>query len=332
MSAKHNFCTLFDSNYLSRALVMYHSLKKTGDEFELYAVCFDDMAYQILIRLELPNLIAIPLHEFESSELLGVKEQRTAGEYCWTCTPHVIRYALDTYKLPEVTYLDADLCFYDKPSLLLSELEECGKSVLITEHRYTPRYDQSATSGIYCVQFMTFRADERGLKVLQWWQDRCIEWCYARYEDGKFGDQKYLDDWTQRFEGIHVLQHIGGGAAPWNVQRYAFEQNDRGGIEVDGAPLVFFHFHGYRHYRDGTHDLGNYWLGRSVIDLLYRPYAFALFKANMEITGVYPGFDRGRPERPRSWKTPLRKLKRYLKGNSMNTDFNEEVSSDEFRE
>jgi len=311
---------------------MYHSLEKTGDDFELYAVCFDDLAYQILIRLELPNLVAIPLDEFESAQLLGVKEQRTAGEYCWTCTPHVIRYALDTYKLPVVTYLDADLCFYDKPSLLLSEFEECGKSVLITEHRYTPRYDQSATSGIYCVQFMTFRADERGLKVLQWWQDRCIEWCYARFEDGKFGDQKYLDDWMQRFEGVHVLKHIGGGVAPWNVQQYRFTQHSSGDIEVDGLPLVFFHFHGYRHYRDGTHDLGNYRLTRSVIDLIYRPYVHELSKAHREIVEVYPDFDRGRPLRLWSWKTPLHRLRSYIRGEFNEYRFNEGVLSNEFGE
>lgn len=316
--APHNFCTMFDSNYLTRALVMYHSLESAGEDFRLYVVCLDDLAYQLVGKLQLPKLIATPLSDFESPQLLEVKGQRTAGEYFWTCTPHVIRYVLDTYKISEVTYLDADLCFYNKPSLLFSEFKESRQSVLITEHRYTPRYDQSATSGIYCVQFMTFKADERGLKVLQWWQDRCIEWCYARYEDGKFGDQKYLDDWTQRFDGVHVLKHIGGGVAPWNVQQYRFTQNGSGGIEVDGLPLVFFHFHGYKHYLDGTHDLGNYRLSQAVVDLFYRPYVHELSKAHSEIGGVYPGFDRGRAVQPRSWKTPLRKLRNYIKG-----EFNE---------
>ena len=318
MSAKHNFCTLFDSNYLSRALVMYHSLEKTGENFKLYAVCFDDLSYQILIKLNLSNVVAIPLAAFESPQLRAVKGQRTAGEYCWTCTPHVIRYVLDNYQLSEATYLDADLCFYAKPSLLLAEFEESGASVLITKHRYSPRYKGLSVLGIYCVQFMTFKADKQGMEVLQWWQDRCLEWCFSRLEDGKFGDQKYLDDWPQRFEGIHELQHIGGGVAPWNVHQYVLEQENNGAIAVDGYPLVFYHFHGYRHYPDGIHDLGSFRLEPSVIELLYRPYVKSLAQAHAEISNIFPEFERGCTERPRSWKTPLRKLWRRLRG-----EFNE---------
>ncbi len=310
----HNFCTLFDSNYLTRALVMYRSLEETGDEFTLYAVCFDDLSYQILQKLALPRMVAIPLPQFETPALLGVKAGRTAGEYCWTCTPHVIRHVLDTYRLPEVTYVDADLCFYAKPSLLLEEFAASGASVLITEHRYTSRYDHSLTFGIYCVQFMTFKSDARGLKALQWWQDRCLEWCYARLEDGKFGDQKYLDDWTERFEGVHVLQHLGGGVAPWNVQQYTVEQRGGKSLAVNGVPLVFYHFHAYKHYTDGTHDLGGYKLTPAVVDLIYRPYVRRLKAARAESAAVVPGFDRGQSQRPRSLRSALSRVRRKLTG------------------
>ena len=310
----HNFCTLFDSNYLPRALAMHHSLVATGENFKLYVVCFDDLALDILDKLKLTNLVAIPLGDFESSALLTVKMQRTAGEYCWTCTPHVIRYILDTYKLAQVTYLDADLCFYDKPSILLEEFEHSGASVMITEHRYTPRYDQSATSGIYCVQFMAFNADENGLKILQWWQDRCLEWCYARFEDGKFGDQKYLDDWLKRFEGVHVLQHLGGGVAPWNIQQYGLNQG-AGKFYVNESSLVFYHFHAYKYYADGRHDFVSlYHLKSEVVNLLYRPYGLALLKAYEEIYRIAPDFNRGWAKRDTSWKARARYFKRMLKG------------------
>ena len=151
---------------------------------------------------------------------------------------------------------------------------------------------------------MTFKADERGLTVLQWWQERCLEWCYNRVEDGKFGDQKYLDDWLQRFEGVHVLSHLGGGVAPWNVQQYRLSKRSDH-LYVDDSPLVFYHFHGYKHYADGTHELGNYQLSPDVVALLYRPYVQALAAQQLEVEKLLPGFDRGRAVRVRSWKTCL---------------------------
>jgi hypothetical protein len=314
--SENNFCTLFDSNYLSRALAMYRSLEAIGEDFKLYAVCFDDLAYQVLREMNLSRLVAIPLVDFESPQLLAVKGSRSVGEYCWTCTSHLIRYMLDTYELPEVTYLDADLYFYAKPSLLLSEFKESNASVLITEHRYTPRYDQSATSGIYCVQFMTFKADKRGMEVLQWWQDRCIEWCYARFEDGKFGDQKYLDDWPQRFQGVHVLQHLGGGVAPWNVQQYKLQKKTND-IYVNEYPLVFYHFHGYRCYEDGVHDFSDNWsyrLSRKVVDLVYRPYARALLNSQDELNQVHPGFKRGVIVRKHTLRTRWIYFRKILRG------------------
>ena len=66
------------------------------------------------------------------------------------------------------------------------------KSILLTKHRYSPQYNKELKAGKYCVQFVTFKNDARALEALIWWRDRCLEWCYNRFEDGKFGDQLYL--------------------------------------------------------------------------------------------------------------------------------------------
>ena len=67
---------------------------------------------------------------------------------------------------------------------------------------------------------MFFKNDRSGREALEWWRERCLEWCYNRHEDGKFGDQKYLDDWVERFKNVRVINNIGVGVAPWNVNSY----------------------------------------------------------------------------------------------------------------
>ncbi len=217
-----HFCTLFDSNYLARGLVTYESLMSvTEGGVQLYIFAFDDKCFDVLTTMKLSNMTVIPLSEFEDEQLLAIKESRTRGEYCWTCTSSTILYCIEKYNLPHCTYIDADMYFYQNPQILIDE-KPSNCSVIISEHRYTPSYDKSKLSGKYCVQFMYFDNTEGGLKILNWWRERCLEWCFNRFEDGKFGDQKYLDDWSTRFEGVHILQHLGAGLAPWNVQQYDF--------------------------------------------------------------------------------------------------------------
>lgn len=310
-----NFCTLFDSNYFSRGMAMYRSLRAhCREEFSLYIFAFDDLTFTALSELKLPNVTVISLREFEDPELLQVKPSRTAGEYCWTCTPSVILYVLEKHKANHCTYLDADLYFYSDPKVLLNEMGE--DSVLITPHRYTPKYDQSATSGIYCVQFITFKNDERGLKVLKWWREACLEWCYSRFEDGKFGDQKYLDDWPRRFEGIHVLEHPGGGVAPWNVQQYKprRERNELLIQEIKNGRncrVVFYHFH-YLKFIGKFVEFGSYELSREALSIFYEPYVRELesIKNSLSLS-----FDpHGISVKKQSWKSPLRKIKRLMNG------------------
>jgi|694.fasta_scaffold00155_12 hypothetical protein len=294
MKSKLQYCTLFNSAYLARGIALYESLQRVCEDFHLYIFSFDDKTFEYFSQEKLSNLTVISLQMFEDPDLLRIKSSRSAGEYCWTCTPSIILYCLERFELDHCTYIDADMVFYSNPAVLN---EEAGAaSVIITEHRYTPDYDQSATSGIYCVQYVLFRNDERGLKVLRWWRDACIAWCYNRLEDGKFGDQKYLDDWTTRFEGVHVLQHEGGGVAPWNLQQYHLTaEHDKffvqGRSAVQPAEVVFFHFHGLRFYTPDIVEFSG--AGYNIPSVwkhcLFSPYALSLFQIADQVIARHSG-------------------------------------------
>jgi hypothetical protein len=296
---------------------MYESLARTCPDFHLYVFAFDDACLNALKNLEFPNMTVVSLAEFEDDELLRVKPGRTAAEYCWTCTSSVILFVLERFGVDQCTYLDADLFFFNSPETLLREMGD--NSILITEHRYTPRYDKSKQSGTYCVQFISFKNDKRGLSALIWWRERCIEWCYARLEDGKFGDQLYLEDWLVRFEGVHVLKHPGGGLAAWNIQQYRIKTTGDmlRGTEIktgEEFPVIFYHFHYVRFYKNGLLELGRRVLTPEILDLIYRPYIKILTETAVRLINRSVNFDvHGMFRYSRNWKTPLLFLYRKIR-------------------
>jgi len=219
----------------------------------------DEMVFSILSSMRLANVTLIELADIESQDLLAVKPGRSRGEYCWTLTSFLIGHILN--KLSDgqrATYLDADLYILKNPRPIFMEMEAAGKSVLITEHDYSPQYDMAEVSGRFCVQFMPFQNNSAGWKVLKWWQDRCLEWCFSYPEPGRFGDQKYLDQWPLLFANeTHILTHNEYCQAPWNAQKHSDEA------------AIFFHMHGLRLYGQGWVRL---WFAFKIPKTHYRIY------------------------------------------------------------
>ena len=308
---KLNFVTLFDSNYLSRGLAMIDSLHRWCKEFHIYVVAFDSETEVILNRLAIDNLTVISLADFEDEALLNVKNSRSKAEYCWTSTPSTILYCIQQFNLDHCTYVDADLLFLADPLPLIQEMGD--DSILLTEHRFTWYYKAALRNGIYCVQFMTFKNTSEALEALEWWRDACLDWCFARLEDGKFGDQKYLDDWPSRFKRVHILKHEGGGIAPWNIQQYRIiKKNERFEIvsrrSKKKSNLFFYHFHNFRIYNTGIVDMGEYFLSKDVKNILYKYYIKELRRAvsKLEEKGFF-GDAHGLREEPRNFRFRIRK-------------------------
>lgn len=238
-----HFCTYFDINYIHKGLALYRSLERQHEPFALWILCLDDRTEQILRRLALPHAKLISLEDFErdDAELLAAKKTRSAVEYYWTCSPSLPLYVFRHHPEVEVlTYIDSDIAAFGSSRVLLDELGE--GSVLMTPHDCDAESERIA--GRYNVGVLVFRSDANGIETLRWWRQKCNEWCYHRSEDGKWGDQAYLNEWPERFRGIVVSQHKGLRAAPWNAYKYTFTKGADGQALIDGAPLAFYHFHG----------------------------------------------------------------------------------------
>jgi len=244
-----HYCTYFDRNYLTRGLALIDSLRRTeSSDWLIFVVCMDEMTQVVMRRLALPNVRLIPLHdiEYRDDALLSVKPSRSLVEYYWTLTPTIILRLLERHPgIDMLTYVDADLYFFSSPQPLFDESR--GGSILIHEHRFSYRQRHLAThNGRFNVGLLSFRRDGNSLTALRWWRERCLEWCFVRYEQGKMGDQLYLNDWPDRFARVIVLRHIGGGVGPWNHDQYTIRPSGNGQVQINELPLIFYHFHSFK--------------------------------------------------------------------------------------
>ncbi len=270
------FCTYFDHRYLSRGLALYHSLKRHCPSFELWVLSLDAECTRKLTSMNLPDVHVVNIEELEEfdPELLQCRKNRTLIEYYFTCTPAWLLYLLQKMERAEiVTYVDADLFFFSDPGPLYHELN--NRSIGIIAHRFPPELKHFEQFGIYNVGWLSFRRDANSGECLRWWRERCLEWCHDRPENGRFADQKYLDDWPVRFPGVIVLQHHGAGIAPWNAAAVRFSENN-GIFYADSEPLIFYHFHLLKVLGSNLYDHGLSSYGARLHKILKRIYVLYL--------------------------------------------------------
>ncbi len=280
---KITYCTLFDESYAIQGIQLINSLiKHTGSEFHIIVLAMSNSVEPILKRTCSDSYYTvIHLRDFELSHpfLLNVKQNRTIAEYCWTLTPFLIKHCLLEYKLNECIYLDSDIYFFKSANDVWNS-RRGDSSIFITKHNFFPKHDTSFYTGQYCVQYMGFKNDKHGIKALEWWCDACFDWCFARMEENKFGDQKYLDDWLIRFEGVYVSNDIGHGVAPWNLERYDLMISSQcikiiDKVTGDKSTLAFFHFHGLRFFNKWVIlTESKYFISRNAIELIYLQYVY----------------------------------------------------------
>jgi len=240
----------------------------------------------------------VTLAELEAGDpaLAAVKSDRTRVEYYFTLSPCWPRWLLATHpEIERVTYLDADLFFFASPEPVFAAMDAASASVLMTAHRFPAGLQHYERHGKFNVGILSFRNDAAGRACLADWRERCLAWCHDRLEDGKYADQKYLDDWPTRLgAGLLVLEHPGVNLAPWNWVAHRCVVSD-GQVTADGEPLVLFHFARFRPIRgdwwwqSGQLDYGV--MPRPLRNAIYGPYWRALAAARAELRTRTADFD-----------------------------------------
>ena len=263
------FSILFDANYLNKGIALYLSIAKHTSDFTMYVMALDRKCQDKLKQIGFHNVVVECIEDVNDPELAKAKANRSRVEFCWTCGSYVTDYFFHKYNLSHIIYLDSDLMFFRSPQVLQDEYCNRKASVGLVSH-----FMKYPLFGEYCTQYLYFKNDEDGDGCLRYWRDSCLEWCYSRVEDGKYGDQIYLNHFAELFNNVCGTENRGAGIAYWNMKNYHFK--DGFTIYKDHQwPTVFFHYSGINMRVEGDEllFLHTMYLSETIRKTFVEPYA-----------------------------------------------------------
>jgi hypothetical protein len=265
------YCTYFDKGFLLKGLALHTSLIRHNSDAKLWILAFDKYTENILKKIKLKGVTVVALKDFQDKGLLAVKPTRNLVEYYWTCTPSWILYVLKKTQAKHTVYLDADLYFFSDPERGVTEIGD--KSLLVVEHRFPKERGGMAANGRFNVAFNVFKNDKIGKACLERWRKQCLDWCYSKPEDGKLGDQMYLNEWPKLYgKDLVISKNVGVDTAPWNISQYKVtDKNSR--IFINNVQLICYHFHQFQILGPTKFSrVHGYKFSRKIADKIYEPY------------------------------------------------------------
>jgi len=149
-----------------------------------------------------------------------------------------------------VIYLDPDIFVYSRLDRVLAGFRD-GFDCILTPHLTSPLEDDRRPSvldilraGTYNLGFIALSSGQDARHFINWWK-RCTEYdCVVDVASGRFVDQRWVDLAPGFIERVLVLREPGYNCAYWNLHERAVCCVDDG-YEINGQPLVFFHFSGF---------------------------------------------------------------------------------------
>lgn len=270
------FCTCLDHHYLSRGLALHQSLQEHAGVYELVVLCLDETVESTLRKHDLPLVRLLPLTALTNRypALAEAHADRTKLEFYNTCTPWLLRHLLAEIPAGELlTFVEADLCFFHSLQPVLDEIGDA--SVAISPFRHSAAVSYLAAYGQFSPAWVSLRHDAIGLACAAEWADQCANWCFKILEPSRYLHQKYLDDWPKRYPGAVTVAHPGFMVAPWSLVDRTITSGQTG-LQLDGRPLICYHFHGLtllvrQLYDAGLHRYSTP-LSQTLRDLVYLPY------------------------------------------------------------
>jgi hypothetical protein len=307
-------CTYFDSGYQSRGTALFSSIE-SGELAERAILLLDDFVSTKAV----PNSETWRLPAFLAShELIArIISARSRAEKMFSVGPSFLLEQMSSLAVDEwLVYVDADLFFFRPLDQYLEHF--VGSNVIIAPHsHFAWNRKRLAKYGEFNVGLVAFRNNKEGLAALKYWAESCLVWCSDVPEDGKYADQKYLENFAKVSSGVAIDCRKGANLAPWNLgfSKLSLDANDK--LMVDGEPVYYFHAQGITRTKSAW-ILGHLpylsLASRSAKKFIYKPYLAALLKSEEENPDAQASSSRSPEGAPRPVMLLFGKILQFVLG------------------
>lgn len=247
-----HFFTSITTSYLPKARVLAKSLKKYNPDAVMHLVIADDLPFDFNLENEPFDYIWKAEDFIKTENNAKWFFMHNVVELCTAIKGAAALHILKETGTNKLIYLDPDIAVFDNLSELSFMLD--NNSLLLTPHQIEPATDFkgvedeeicSLKHGIYNFGFFAVKNDDNGMKFLNWWNSRLMNFCYDDIPNGLFTDQKWGDLIPALFEFVKIIRTPEYNVATWNLATRKIEGDEIKGWKVNGRALKFYHFTGF---------------------------------------------------------------------------------------
>lgn len=245
MKNKTCIFTIVSNNYLHYANTLFESVAKYCPDADLYLGLCDKKTEDT--RCDLATVIEMT--DLDIPDISRFIYQYSILELNTAIKPYVIEQLMDK-GYDTVIYFDPDIKLYDTIEPMLELLTK--HNVLLTPHLTNLLDDGKLPdelgilqAGSYNLGYIGLRTCDETRKLVKWWQSKLYKECVVDISRGLFVDQKWMDMVPSMFEGVYICRDEGWNVAYWNLNHRDIVKVGEEQFEVNGRPLMFFHYSGY---------------------------------------------------------------------------------------
>ncbi len=284
--------TLCSNNYLAQAKALGDSLLTYNPQYKFIIGLVDrineSVDYSNFEKFQILQVEDLKIPLFNS-----IKNKYNLVELNTSVKSSYFKWIINSYEnVDAVIYLDPDVYVYaafEELDLLLKNY-----SILLTPHIITPTPLDLKTPGensflnygLYNLGFLGINAKSiEALRMLDWWEERILNFGFDRVEEGFFVDQLWINLVPLYYDSVYIIKSKGYNAAPWNLhERRNMRFIDNRIIMDDDSPLYFYHFSSFKFHKTTllSLDYNRYQFDdcNILINTLYSNYKKVLLKNN----------------------------------------------------